>query len=61
VSRGLCVPREPRLALPAWTDVGLLPLGIQDRAKRHTRARYVLDTPNRQRRELLFEALGPGL
>lgn len=57
MNRGLREPREPGLALPAWTDAGLLPPGIHRTELSGIRERFVLDAPHRPRRELLFEAL----
>jgi hypothetical protein len=54
---GLREPREPGLALPAWTDAGLLPPGIHRTELSGTRERFVLNAPHGPRRELLFEAL----
>lgn len=45
------------MALPAWEDSGLLPPGAHRAEMPDLYDRFVLDAPNRQRREILFGAL----
>ena len=46
------------VALPAWTDAGLLPPGAHPATMPDIYDRFVLDAPQREEREVLFAALG---